>query len=325
MNKERPLGRHIYFESSNVDEVCERVSKIYKPHKLDIESGGSLDAWQSIARLPRLAVSALCYGASVRVQPDPLEHFYLVEVPYRGYSVVEVGDNTVTTDQNTGVLINPTDLVRMRWSANCTKLMVRIEREKLEQQLSLMLGTTIRKPINFCVAMPLESRSATWWHFVRLLIANLEAPERYENHSATLSQIESLLLVSLLEAQPNNYSEALRSKGVRIAPHHVRQVEQYIDAHARESISLEQLVTISGTSGRALFDGFRRFRGTSPMAFLRTVRMRRAREDLLSAPNGVSVSTIAARWHFLEPGRFAVQYRQAYGETPSETLRSRKT
>jgi transcriptional regulator GlxA family with amidase domain len=59
------------------------------------------------------------------------------------------------------------------------------------------------------------------------------------------------------------------------------------------------------------------------MAYLRTVRMQRVREDLLKACDGDTVSAIATRWGFFEFGRFAGQYRKLYGETPSETLRRR--
>jgi AraC-like DNA-binding protein len=44
-------------------------------------------------------------------------------------------------------------------------------------------------------------------------------------------------------------------------------------------------------------------------------------EDLIDAPAGATVSDVAARWGFYQFGRFAAQYRQLFGETPSATLR----
>jgi AraC-like DNA-binding protein len=37
---------------------------------------------------------------------------------------------------------------------------------------------------------------------------------------------------------------------------------------------------------------------------------------------GDSVTSIAARWGFYSPSRFAAQYRKAYGVTPRHTLHS---
>ncbi|MFD2500917.1 hypothetical protein ACFSTI_21315 [Rhizorhabdus histidinilytica] len=101
-----------------------------------------------------------------------------------------------------------------------------------------------------------------------------------------IDSLETLLILKLLESHPSNYSDQLRPQRCKIAPQHVRKVEQYIIAHADRPITLEQLVEVSGVSARALFDGFRRFRGTSPMVFLKSVRLERARDDLRNALPG---------------------------------------
>jgi AraC family ethanolamine operon transcriptional activator len=61
------------------------------------------------------------------------------------------------------------------------------------------------------------------------------------------------------------------------------------------------------------------------MEFLRNVRMDQVRNGLLQPGESTSVSGEASRWGFLHFGRFSGEYRETYGELPSETLRrSRK-
>jgi AraC-like DNA-binding protein len=73
-----------------------------------------------------------------------------------------------------------------------------------------------------------------------------------------------------------------------------------------------------------LVNSFRRHLDTTPLAYLRGVRMECARRDLQGAEpgDGVSVATLAAKWGFTHLGRFAVDYRRRFGTYPSQTLRS---
>lgn len=52
--------------------------------------------------------------------------------------------------------------------------------------------------------------------------------------------------------------------------------------------------------------------------------MESAHRDLRAADpaSGDTVAAIAARWGFLHAGRFSIGYRETYGCSPSDTLRS---
>jgi transcriptional regulator GlxA family with amidase domain len=67
---------------------------------------------------------------------------------------------------------------------------------------------------------------------------------------------------------------------------------------------------------------FRRRLDSTPLRYLREVRLHYAHEDLLIANRRQdTVTAIAARWGFMHTGRFAVVYRQTYGHSPHTTLR----
>lgn len=60
----------------------------------------------------------------------------------------------------------------------------------------------------------------------------------------------------------------------------------------------------------------------SPMTYLRQVRLRRAHDELIeSDPSVETVASIAKRWGYTNPGRFAAAHAARYGETPAATLR----
>jgi AraC-like DNA-binding protein len=64
-----------------------------------------------------------------------------------------------------------------------------------------------------------------------------------------------------------------------------------------------------------------KFVGLSPVRYARMRRLQLVRAALRRAdPAAASVKAIATQYGFLEPGRFAVQYRAVFGESPSTTL-----
>ncbi|PZE75729.1 hypothetical protein DEI92_04540 [Curtobacterium sp. MCBD17_034] len=108
------------------------------------------------------------------------------------------------------------------------------------------------------------------------------------------------------------------------SPIGVRRALQFIQAHAAEELSVDEIAASAGMSPRGLQAAFLRQLGHSPMTALRRERLRRAHEALLLARDGsgTTVAAVAAHWRFSNPGRFATQYLREYGRSPRETLRA---
>jgi AraC-like DNA-binding protein len=105
-------------------------------------------------------------------------------------------------------------------------------------------------------------------------------------------------------------------------PETLRRAIAFIEAHPHEDIGLTEIAAAAFVTPRAIQLAFRRHLDTTPMAYLRRVRLACAHDDLLKAdPTGETVTTIASRWGFANPGRFAAAYRSAYGRPPGQTLR----
>ena len=76
-----------------------------------------------------------------------------------------------------------------------------------------------------------------------------------------------------------------------------------------------------GVSQRMLRECCKKNLGIDPSGYRRLRGMQRARRALRDEnPDIASVSAVARRYGFRDPGRFAVNYRALYGETPSATL-----
>ncbi|WP_193597442.1 helix-turn-helix transcriptional regulator [Microbacterium sp. YJN-G] len=100
----------------------------------------------------------------------------------------------------------------------------------------------------------------------------------------------------------------------------VRRAVAYMDEHAQEPITLEDVAEAAHISTRGLQYAFRRALDTTPTEYLRKVRLDGAHRELQTAEPGSSVTEIARRWGFGNPSRFTTTYRQVYGRHPRATL-----
>jgi transcriptional regulator GlxA family with amidase domain len=88
---------------------------------------------------------------------------------------------------------------------------------------------------------------------------------------------------------------------------------------------IEDIAAAIGVSSRSLFKTFRKSLGVTPMAYARTVRLRKANKMLLQADRATTVGAVALACGFLNAGHFAKDYREEYGESPSVTLARART
>ncbi|GAB3938340.1 helix-turn-helix transcriptional regulator [Micromonospora vulcania] len=103
----------------------------------------------------------------------------------------------------------------------------------------------------------------------------------------------------------------------------LRRAITFMDEHADRDISAADIANAAAVSVRAVQLAFRRHLGTTPMAYLRRIRLDRAHHDLVRAdPHRDTVSAIASRWGFANHSRFTARYHASYGVPPRETLKA---
>ncbi|MGH6708105.1 MAG: helix-turn-helix domain-containing protein [Bradyrhizobium sp.] len=119
----------------------------------------------------------------------------------------------------------------------------------------------------------------------------------------------------------NMGTQTLSAQSVSSCRDLVEQAEVLTLAEVDEPLQISALCAALSVSERTLRKAFHRIRGLPPCRHLRMLRLSQARRALMDADSGLStVTEIATSFGFLELGRFSVEYRRAFGESPSQTL-----
>jgi AraC-like DNA-binding protein len=137
------------------------------------------------------------------------------------------------------------------------------------------------------------------------------------------STIGRFLAATMLASYPNTaLLEPTAEDRIDCTPLTLRRAEAFIDDHAHTDISVSDIARAVHVTPRTLQYTFRKHRDCTPMVYVRRVRLHHAHLDLLAGNRETTtVGYIAAKWGFVNIGRFALYYRQTYGQSPHVTLR----
>lgn len=276
-----------------------------------------------LAELEQIDICYVNYESGVSMKAQTVDDFFLVQCPLSGHATTNSGLRTVSNGRYMGTLLSPGDSPSMVWERGTPHLLLRIDRVALEASLAQQLGDVPVRELRFDMLM--ELRSASVSHFksvLDLLVREVDALPAPGGELPAYRQLRALLFSRLLLSQPNTYSAALRSTPRELPPRVVRDAMAAMEDRVGEFDTIDEIAARCGVGTRALQASFRRYLGTTPTAYLRQLRLRKAAAELAaSSPGQVAVSDVALRWGFLHLGRFSEYYKAEYGEMPSETLR----
>ena len=244
---------------------------------------------------------------------------FWIHIPLRGRFEARSARGAVHCDERCGIVISPSLPQALRTDTDNARLGLSIRSDALEDHLAAIVGEQPGDALQFDPVLRADTgHGARLLELLRWATAQFDRPDLRASGTIA-SNFEQLLINWLLLSQPSNSSDAIRRQDCRIAPRDVKRAVDYIHAHLADPITLRDLVETTGIPGRTLLKHFRDAQGVSPMRYVRTQRLQRVRDELLGG-RARNVASVALRWGFTHPGRFSIEYRKRFGETPSTTL-----
>ena len=261
-----------------------------------------------VATIGGLGFNAVCYGADVSIDVEPLEGAYLLTLLYAGRGELHQGKQVMHASVDTVCVFNPGEASQIYLSADQRNVTVRIPAGVLQRQMPNAPAPLFNSDSNGHV------HAGGLRGFVSHMCEQLRAGEGSLQHPLVVRNVEDMLATLMLAEIPL----ASGSLDAASTPRHVARAEAFMQENYRAPLTLAQIAAACGISMRALQKGYSRHRGTTPMQALLEIRLRAA-DSALRLRRNAAVTGIAMDCGFTHMGRFAQAYQRYFGKKPSDT------
>jgi AraC-like DNA-binding protein len=250
------------------------------------------------------------WGFDGHIESQPLTSFIAIVVCTGGLALSRPGRPEARIPSGSVWLYDTGIPTQSRWDRDSAFATV---------HLALNQGT------RFVGNRPVDPAAARYWvSLTRTLYREMTSPDSALENPLIRAHLVRTVTDAALTVFPTTTTTAAYQPGPgHTGPASVRRAVEHMHAHAALPLTLAQIAQAAGTSPRALQAAFLRAHDCTPMAYLRRLRLEHAHRDLEAAcpSRGDTVTTIAQRWGFSNPGRFATAYHLRFRVHPSTTLR----
>ncbi len=261
-------------------------------------------------------------AASLKVDLAPPHRFFGLNIPLgRPFSTTDGNRRHEFSDDIH--LLMPDRHFHLEATAGCRVLAVCLDKDQVSDYALRLSGSQRPHSSEGEARMPLSTPIRV--AFVREL-ARLWSDVQRSDGPATadidLAEREDALITAYLlatqAAQQTDYPALDQPDSAVLS-----RAEEYLYARLTRPVSRTALADATGVSIRTLSRSFAKRWGTGPMGFLKARRMESVYRELLgAAPGETTVTEVVYRYGFSHLGKFALEYKRAFGESPSATLRN---
>jgi len=317
----RPVGS--VFETQSVAAARRYMSEVFRSHDLSIAPGETeVHMRHEAVRPGGVSLHWLKYGAPVTMTAPEMGGFYLFQFQLGGACEIRHRGRAETVAGGHGYAVDPSDPLSKTWDRDCEQLIVRVDRNFFEAFAAREMSVDVGGCLDFGFdILPVATGPRCVVELANAVRDDAAQARNGFTHPRVIEHLDVTMMSLLLASFPHRFREQYDRTGEACAPYYVRRAEDYVRAHWREPIAIGDLAQAANVSVRSLFNGFRRFRNATPMAYVKALRLDLAHGELLRADSSEkSVTGIALACGFTHMSKFARDFQARFGERPSAVL-----
>lgn len=304
------------FTNADPYMVSDYVNEYVGAHRINLPNKKVAEARLCHRGFGSLDLCRISYGSSVRVTSSGLNTCYHLQVLLKGNCLWRGYGDEHYFSPGELLLINPDDPADLTYSNDCEKFIIKLPVNALERVCS---DNHWKKPIGgirFSHRHSLQQLSG----FDSLLGLVCGESERVHGPSRLREYFTGIIATKLLELLDNN----IEHEPCEVDGSPFERVVQFVDDNIKKNISLDQMAAVARMSPRSLYNLFERHACGTPKNYVRQRKLEHIHGFLSDPERKVrSITEVALDYGFLHLGRFADNYRNTFGELPSDTLRKR--
>lgn len=313
----------VEFELRAAEEMSELLSHRFAPVRaLPASKEGEAGITGSYASLGGVDFSLAQFKGTFSIIPVQRYDGVCFFLPSHGHLVVDLGGDQLVASSHKAVAIDATTYRSMTFTDGLVMPAIVVARSLIAERLSLLLGRPIIERPMFQSEVDLGVSAVGALKHLIALATGPEFGSVLTRGALAASRLNEMILDTIIENWPSNYSKFLRKPVSNVAPRHVKLVLEFIADNPRLGASGAELAALSGVSLRTLQKAFDQFTGQSLADYERQVRLEGAYKDLMKSSDK-PIEDVALSWGFTNAGRFSRYFRDAFGVSPLSVTRRR--
>ncbi|GEC35727.1 helix-turn-helix domain-containing protein [Sinorhizobium fredii] len=318
-------GMRLSYLGSDAEEVSDVLTRCIGPVRVQQPPKTDLSYSYEFVAAGRVAFSRVTSQGSLSIgQKDEVPKL-LILLPLHGSACVKIGPKeSLISKPGHAAILDGNRLSELQVEKARSHFSPVIDQGDIFRQLGAVLERPVYGALDFVPELDLaEGAGEIIFKLSQIMATSLGPGSDIPDMPHALSYLSASIVSLLVDTVPHRFSAALSQGEWLPSPRHVKRAVDFMHANLRAPISMSDIAEAAGIGVRSLQEGFKRFKGTSPISYLAQLRMEAAHRDLLEADQRVSVAEIARKWGFRHMGRFANEYRKCYGCPPSEARKGR--